>query len=74
MSYFLLIFLIFFQLQKNYAEGEMTSMPPPIDTGDGVTGISILTTTKGTPCLVPLTALPGWFIVTSILHEIIRSF
>uniref|UniRef100_A0AAF5PJ25 Uncharacterized protein n=1 Tax=Wuchereria bancrofti TaxID=6293 RepID=A0AAF5PJ25_WUCBA len=74
MLYFLLISLIFYQLQKNYAEGEMTSTPPPIETGAGATGTSILATTKGTPCLVSLTALPGWFIVTSILYEIIQNF
>ncbi|KAL3983179.1 hypothetical protein ACH3XW_50120 [Acanthocheilonema viteae] len=74
MPYFLLIFLILYQLQKNNAEGEMTSTPSATEIEAGATGSSILTTTKGTQCLASLTVLPGWLTLTSLLYEIIRSF
>ncbi|EFO19447.1 hypothetical protein LOAG_09047 [Loa loa] len=138
MSYFLLIFLIFYQLQKNNAGEEILSTPSAAEAGagskfyfntlnicsivmdlisqsvcitapvcfkfsfffinlepimvqdrvedsichvsgvdhndvnlTGVTGSGILTTTKGTQCLIPLTAFPGWLAFTSILYEML---
>uniref|UniRef100_A0A8R1TTG1 Uncharacterized protein n=1 Tax=Onchocerca volvulus TaxID=6282 RepID=A0A8R1TTG1_ONCVO len=69
MPYFLLIFLLFYQLQKNNAEVVTTTAPSTIQTAAEVTGSSISTTTKGTQCLVPLTGIPGWLTLISIFYE-----
>ncbi|KAM3725151.1 Protein tesmin/TSO1-like CXC [Dirofilaria immitis] len=71
MLYYLLIFLMFHQLQKNNAEMETTTVLTAMQTTNGVTETSILVTTKGTQCLVPLTTISGWLTLMSILYEVI---